>query len=71
MQPEQDCEQGREDAQFDDLKRYADTAFRIGPAHTVHGTEPCTDPQCTTEREHGHSCPRCGPGTYMIVDIDD
>jgi hypothetical protein len=42
-----------------------------GANHTVHGTEPCTDPQCTIQRPHGHSCPRCGPGTYdIITDLD-
>ena len=42
-----------------------------GANHTVHGTEPCTDPQCTTQRPHGHICPRCGPGTYdIIADLD-
>lgn len=45
--------------------------YKQGYAHTVHGTEPCTDPECTIEREHGHSCPHCGPGTYIIVDLDD
>jgi hypothetical protein len=42
-----------------------------GANHTVHGTEPCTEPHCTIQRPHGHRCPRCGPGTYdIIADLD-
>ena len=47
------------------------TAAIDGANHTVHGTEPCTEPECTIQRPHGHRCPRCGPGTYdLIADLD-
>ncbi len=59
-------------AALDDLVRQAATALRAGPGtHVVHGTEPCTKPDCTIQREHGHYCPRCGLGTYdIIADLD-
>ncbi|MFY9808276.1 MAG: hypothetical protein WAK86_13545 [Pseudonocardiaceae bacterium] len=59
-------------AALDDLVRQAATALRPGTGtHVVHSTEPCTKPDCTIQREHGHYCPRCGPGTYdIIADLD-
>jgi hypothetical protein len=61
---------------LDNLLEEADAALRVGigapSAPPVHRIEPCADPDCTIEREHGHNCPRCGPGTYDIaVDVDD
>ena len=32
----------------------------------VHDTDQCVDPGCRVETPHGHHCPCCGPGTYLL-----